>query len=294
MFRFKIGRAVAALLAVIAPLLLISAPAQAIVGGRPATEPYSASASYQLSVNGRFQHDCGGTLILPDVLRINAHCVTVFPTSQTVDPSTIRIRIGSRELYRGGIVVGVREIHVHADWIWAANGPTVPVADVSELKLSAPVPLMPFVIPPRVANDPGAVTRILGFGSTKPSGEGPLPSVLQELDTQIVPPAFCAAGAISPGELCVADVNRHAGACYGDSGSAALQGGPHHWRLVGGASRETSLPCGSAPVIYTDDTYYREWLYGVALTGKVPPPSYQPLIHRRVPTAHLRKLWGLA
>jgi secreted trypsin-like serine protease len=88
----------------------------------------------------------------------------------------------------------------------------------------------------------------------------------------LVSASLCAAGGITAGEICVGNVNGTDGACFGDSGSPALQQvTANRWQVVGGASRETVPFCGTAPSIYTDLTYYRDWMYQVMRTGVVPP-----------------------
>jgi secreted trypsin-like serine protease len=119
-----------------------------------------------------------------------------------------------------------------------------------------------------------ADTRVLGWGVTEPSGEGPLPTQLQELDTRLAPADQCAASVmgITEGEICVANVSGTDGLCYGDSGGPALQKVTAARRqLIASTSRATDEHCGTGPTIYTSTVYYRDWLYQVMRTGTVPP-----------------------
>jgi len=158
----------------------------------------------------------------------------------------------------------------HAGWHWAMT--PGPVDDLAMLELDHYVQLQPFTIAATVRAK--SDVRLLGWGVTEPSGEGPLPVALQELDNvRLLPPDRCAAGGITAGELCLSNVNGTDGPCFGDSGGPALQRvpGTSRWVTIGGASRETAPACGTAPTIYTNLTDFRGWVYEVARKGTVPP-----------------------
>ncbi|WP_422753084.1 S1 family peptidase [Micromonospora sp. WMMD708] len=254
-----------------APLDQQPAPSEvtpSVVGGHDATEDYPGMATLQYNRNGVFGHLCGATLVDRRHVVTNAHCVTE-PDSGTVDPTLLQVRIGSADRTSGGVLVGIERVLPHAEWDWGTG--TDRVADVAVLRLNNRVNLKPFTIAPRVTGR-GAVTRILGWGSTKASGEGPLPVTLQELDTTVTGKTACAAAGITAGEICIANVNGTDGACYGDSGSPALQRlTPRTWAVIGGASRETEPICGTGPTVYTSLPYYAGWIHRVIATGKVPP-----------------------
>ena len=251
----------------------VGEPHTNIIGGHGATESYSAMASLEI-VRGddANYHICGGTLVFHRWVEINAHCVT--QDDGTPYPAAMfHVRIGSGDRTTGGVVVGVAEILPHAEWDWATG--TDRVADITMLRLDTYVQLQPIEIPTRLGK-PKATTRLLGWGITEPSMEGPLPNALQELDSRLIGATNCAGaaggGGITAGELCVASVNGTDGPCYGDSGGPAMQQvTAKRWQLVGSASRETGEFCGTGPTIYTDLAYYRNWVYEVARTGKVPP-----------------------
>jgi len=240
-----------------------------IVGGHQASQAYPAMASLQLGHNGDPNwHICGAYLVSHLYAAVNAHCVTSFPDGAALPPELFHLRIGSANRLSGGVVVHVTQILPHADWNWAA-GPG-PVSDIALLRLDTYVQLQPFEIAPRLHDR--STVRLLGWGVTEPSGEGPLPLDLQELNTRLVPAEQCAAAGITAGEICVGNPNGTDGACYGDSGGPALQhAGTRRWAAIGGASRETTPFCGTGPAVYTDATYFRNWMYQVMRTGQVPP-----------------------
>jgi secreted trypsin-like serine protease len=240
-----------------------------IVGGGDATQAYPGIASLRITKNGDPQyHTCTAFLVHPFAVVVNAHCVTLADATPK-DPGLYTVRIGSTDRLDGGVVRKVRQILPHQRWDWGAGGDEV--ADVAVLRLTAPVWGRTF--PVSRSTGAGGI-RILGWGATKPSGEGPLPSTLQQLNTRILPADQCAAGGISIGELCVDSPGGISGACYGDSGGPALRHlAGRRWAVVGSGSRETDPVCGRAPAIYTDLTHYRLWLAEVIRTWTVPPAA---------------------
>ena len=255
-----------------------------IVGGHAASESYPGMASLQMEIlDDPDFHICGAAMVSRMYVVTNAHCVTDWD-GNAVDPQLLHLRIGSHNRLEGGEVVGVEAVLPHADWDWGVGDN--PVADIALLRLDTYVQLQPFEVAPKLGKS-NTVTRLLGWGSTEPSGEGPAPLNLQELDTKLVKAEMCADAGITAGELCVANQNSTDGPCFGDSGGPALQKvGSNRWSLVGSTSRMGAEWCGEGNVVYTDLTYYRKWMYEVMRTGKVPTsttkstmsaPTHKPL-----------------
>lgn len=242
-----------------------------IVGGHGASEKYPGMASLQMNIlDDPDFHICGATLVSRLYAVTSAHCVTNWDGS-AADPSLFHLRIGSDNRHKGGVSVGVEAVLPHADWDWVAGD--APMADIALLKLDDYVQLQPFEVAPRIGKN-HAATRLLGWGSTEPSGEGPAPLNLQELDTKLVKPGKCKDGGITAGEICVASQNGTDGPCFGDSGGPALQKvGSKRWSVVGSTSRMGADWCGEGNTVYTDLTYYRPWMYKVMRTGIVPPTT---------------------
>jgi secreted trypsin-like serine protease len=242
-----------------------------IVGGHTPSQPYPAMASLQINHHGDPNwHLCGAVLVSHRYAVTNAHCVTNYPDGSAAPATLFHLRVGSPDRTSGGVLAGVTQVLPHADWAWA-TGPG-PVADVALLRLDTYLQLQPFEIAPRLPDH--STVRLLGWGVTEPSGQGPAPINLQELDTTLLPAQQCAAAGITAGEICVINPHGSVGACYGDSGGPALQRvGSHRWEVIGGASRETTPMCGTGPAVYTDVAYYRDWIYQVMRTGKVPSPT---------------------
>ncbi|MBF9132727.1 trypsin-like serine protease [Plantactinospora sp. S1510] len=241
-----------------------------IVGGGDAAQAYPGIASLRITKDGDPEyHTCTAILIHPFAVAVNAHCVTL-ANATPKDPGLYTIRIASTDRLAGGAVRKVRQILPHQQWDWGSGGDEV--ADIAVLRLNAPVWSRPFPVDQTSASADGI--RILGWGATTPSGEGPLPTTLQQLDTRILLADRCAAGGISPGELCVDSPGGISGACYGDSGGPALRRlAGRQWAVVGSGSRETDPVCGLKPTIYTDLTHFRSWLAEVTRTWTVPPAA---------------------
>ena len=226
-------------------------------------------ASLQINHNGDPNwHLCGAVLVSHRYVATNAHCVTEFPSPAPDPASMFHLRIGSLDRTSGGVVAGVEQVLVNPDWNW---GDSPVVSDIALLRLDTYVQLQPKEIASSIR--PNAGVRLEGWGVTEPDGEGPLPLMLQALDTRLLLADRCAAGGITAGEICVSNKNGTDGPCFGDSGSPAQQRipGTDRWAGIGGASRETTEFCGTGPGIYTDWSYFRTWMYNVMRTGVVPP-----------------------
>lgn len=236
-----------------------------IIGGGDATQPYPPIASLQLDRDGVFGHHCGAVLIHPRHVVTAAHCVTDFvPTP--IDPTTLRLRVGSAEHATGGRIVAVTRVVPHPGWDW--NVGDDPTADVAVLRLAEPVRLPRY---PILARSPavGTTVRELGWGATSPVFGAPLSPKLQQMDRWVLPPEECAGGRITDGEICVGGAD--GGPCFGDSGGPGLRRIGGAWFLVGGVSRvgvdwQTGTYCG-VQVIYTDLTFHRSWIRSVVRTA---------------------------
>jgi secreted trypsin-like serine protease len=219
-----------------------------VVGGRPATEPYPFTVSLQ--TNGGF-HFCGAALIRPNWVATARHCV------EDTSPGNMRVRAGSINRTSGGAVVGVSRIVLHPGG----------ASDVAVVQLSNAVPYAPIQIADTVPT--GSAIRLLGWGATCDPCNDPAPTILQELDTTVLPDSRCGTG---PVELCVSNVDGWRGACYGDSGGPAVLRVNGVWRLAGTTTAGTTSICGQGPSIYMDSAHHRTWIDSI-VGGSDPGPG---------------------
>ncbi|PZG51427.1 hypothetical protein C1I98_08575 [Spongiactinospora gelatinilytica] len=237
----------------LAVALSTALPAQAIIGGQDAANPYSFMVSLQNEVDGHF---CGGSLITPTWVVTAAHCI------RGDEPADVDLRIGSLDTDSGGETRGVSQIVPHP-----AGEETY---DIALLKLDQPASGVPIGIGTRPAE--GSPTRLIGWGCTTPTMGLPCspPDVLQELDSQIRSSTVCASGAgpIDPvWEVCTGNPDTKAGPCRGDSGGPLLAPSGDTWLLIGAFNR-MALYCDQGPGIYADVPAHRPWIESI--TGPLP------------------------
>ncbi|WP_158886112.1 S1 family peptidase [Amycolatopsis anabasis] len=270
----KVGGLAAALL--VAVTLAFAGPANAIVGGIPATEEYAFAGSVQLEHKGDPRwHSCGVTLITAWHALGSAHCHTndepggsktfrydghegnrsdVAAEGPPIDwenPALFRVVFGSHDRHHG--TEERRVARISKSPLWNKLKPGAVKGDLLLLTFDR---LITTIRPAGLAMvDPRRPVREIGWGlhSVDDLGKGPVPRYLHEADAPGAVPTSrdCRGAEIGVDEICVLkgrDVNdrrKRSGYCFGDSGAGALQRGwDGWWYLVGTVSRGPDGPHG--------------------------------------------------
>jgi secreted trypsin-like serine protease len=229
-----------------------------IVGGQDATQAYPFMASLNSS-DGWF---CGASLIRPTWILTARHCVTGENDTPSA-PQTLTFRIGSLQRDSGGTVAqGKRVVRNDSGW------------DTALVELTAPVPQQPTDI--ATSAPVGSTVRLIGWGCTVDPGCNSLPTVLQQLDTSILPDSSCGS---DEHQICLNDPDGWRGNCYGDSGGPALLAAGSSWLVAGTSFGNLASTCGKGLSVFSEVPNLKSWIESYAGPGgstAPPPPTDGP------------------
>uniref|UniRef100_A0A8C9AI48 Elastase, neutrophil expressed n=1 Tax=Prolemur simus TaxID=1328070 RepID=A0A8C9AI48_PROSS len=245
--------------------LLLGGPALAseIVGGRPA-RPHSRP--FMVSLQRRGGHFCGATLIAPNFVMSAAHCVNGmnFQLVQVVlGAHNLRRREPSRQTFsvRRVFENGFDPVNLRNDIvILQLNGSATINANVQVARL------------PAQDRGVGNGTQCLAMGWGRVGTNGPLPSILQELNVTVVT-ALCNNRA----NVCTLVRRQQAGICYGDSGGPLVCNG-----VVQGIDSYIRGGCGSGfyPDAFAPVAQFANWINSIIRRS-----GDHPLPHPRDPAS---------
>ncbi len=241
------------LLAAVA-VLLVAAPAEAVVGGKRVAV---GEVPWFANLDGA----CGGTLVAPDRVVTAGHCVAALSLDEL---GPIRIA-GQRR----------KAVHFAMHPAWQSENGANFLDDVAVIQLDAPVttvapvPLGPDPTPPRAT--------VLGRGASTHSGRRA--GTLREATQRTVGDRACARqwrrARGNDGErfsaarmVCSHDVNGRrplSSACFGDSGGP-LFGGTHATPVLYGIVSFGSDTCGGdgLPSVFAEVARYRDFILAPA------------------------------
>jgi trypsin len=243
-------------------LALQAAPANAVVGGKPAapgTFPYVAN----ILIGGAF--GCTGTLISPQWVITAGHCGSVtgaagIPTPVAWPAPFYTVQLGS--VYSDGTGAethSVSQVVVDSDYI-VTNGIG---NDVTLLKLDRPSAIAPMKIADTADKPswaPGILATIAGFGLTSENGDAP--AQMQYAQVPITTDAYCAnayPNGLTPNDggfdaktmICAGYPQGGTDTCQGDSGGPLLVTVPGGAvRLVGATSFGDGCAQPGKPGVY--------------------------------------------
>jgi secreted trypsin-like serine protease len=259
---------VRAFFATVVGVLVLAAPAQAVVGGRPAA-PAQFGYVANVHVGGAF--GCTGTLIAPQWVLTAGHCgsatgslsMGLVPSPVGFPPQAYQVVLGT--VYadgHGGEAHAVSQVAVDSDYL-VTNGTG---NDVTLMKLDAPSRIAPMRIAAlgeRESWRPGVLSTVAGFGLTAQGASSP-PSQMQVAQVPITTDQYCAnayPGGLSTAAdsgsfdaktmVCAGYPQGGTDTCEGDSGGPLLTpAGGGQMRLVAATSFGNGCAQPGKPGVY--------------------------------------------
>jgi trypsin len=238
-------------------------PKNRIVGGKPVSYPRQFQFQVSLQHANGF-HYCGGALISSEWVVTAAHC-----TQGSV--ALVRIGVGLVRESDTDECVQTRTVSEKINYPGYRISSGIPDADISLLKLSAPVDYKSIAL----ISDPSlesanTLLTVTGWGAL--SQGGATSNVLQKVVVPVVPDAVCNTsyrGKITANMLCAGYmVEGGKDACQGDSGGPIFYKPPTGPpQLVGLVSWGSGCAVSGFPGVYTRVSRFTAWLCSVAGIG---------------------------
>ncbi|KAJ0070530.1 hypothetical protein NL108_014960, partial [Boleophthalmus pectinirostris] len=226
-----------------------------IVGGnlsRPGQFPW------QVSLQNKGEHMCGGSIITPHWILTAAHCVYGFS-----NPVEWGVYAGITELPgHGSAALEVDKIVYHARYKGKLD------YDIALLKLRTPLLFNGSVEPICLPNhgevyEDGTMCWISGWGATENGGESSV--VLRSAVVPLISTKECTQpdvypGLISAGMICAGYLQGGVDSCQGDSGGPLACEDSSVWKLVGATSWGIGCADANKPGVYTRITQSLSWI----------------------------------
>lgn len=228
-----------------------------IIGGLPTT---IANFPYQVSLQYRGQHICGGAIVRPNVVITAAHCV-----QKTMRVSAFKVRAGSSQYARGGQLLAVQRIHRHEGY-----SATTYNLDVALLQLERELVYTQTVQPVALATrnamlPPQAKLFVSGWGLTSETGY--VSAMLNYVDVQLIRQDTCMQNykyvvPITAEMFCAGYSNGGKDSCQGDSGGPLVTYYSGVATLYGIVSWGVGCAQKEYPGVYAKVSALRPWIDG--------------------------------
>ncbi|XP_011180898.1 trypsin [Zeugodacus cucurbitae] len=211
---------------------------------------------YQISLQTKSGHFCGGSIINKDTVVTAAHCL------QTNTADQLQVRLGSTSHKTGGKLVKVRAFYAHPGYNKEQRQ-----NDVAIVKLAEPVAesaSIRYIDLAQTSPVTGTSAVVSGWGAKCFFWCVSLPTALQKVDVSIVSRSDCASKNYKYGSskilstmLCAYEEKKDA--CQGDSGGPLAADG----KLVGVVSWGNGCAKAGYPGVYADVAELRPWILDI-------------------------------